>query len=148
MTRRSERLSLLVLTAVSAAGLGACTNLASFSTGPLPVPEGSPVALAVQDAIRNPGPIPSFTSVPKGPANPPSDATRAQAGDDTRALAEELERQIAAMPPIDPAATEAFAVRTRAAFTGVTTPTAAEIAEIEAFARAARARATPPPAPR
>lgn len=148
MARRSERLSLALIAAVSVACLGACTNLESFSAGTLPVPDGSPVALAVQDAIRNPGPIPSFASVPKAPAVLPSDATRLAAERDTRELAETLERQVAAMPPLDPAATEAFAARQRDIFSGIAVPTAAEIAEIEAFARAARARATPPPAPR
>lgn len=148
MARRRTSLSALVLAGACLPALGGCTNLASFSVGELPVPAGSPVALAVEEAVRNPGPIPSFASVPKAPENIPTPQTRAAdakvVGDQVAAL----NSAVAAMPPIEAGAVDAYAASVRARLAGVNPPTDAELAEIEAFARAARARATPPPAPR
>jgi hypothetical protein len=128
--------------------LGGCTNLASFSVGELPVAPGSPVALAVEEAVRNPGPIPSFASVPPIPSNPPTAQSQAADAGYVESRVAELNRAIASMPPIGEREVESYAARARAELAGVEPPTDAERAEIEAFARAARARATPPPAPR
>ncbi len=148
MARRSEKRVGLFLAGLCLAGAGGCTNLASFETGALPVADGSPVALAVRDAVRNPGPIPSFANVPKAAEDALNAPARAEAERLASAQVDAVRRQIAAMPPIDPAATTAFAARSRSIFAGQEPPTDAERAEAEAFARAARARATPPPPPR
>jgi len=148
MARRTASVGILFLAGASLLAIAGCTNLASFSVGALPVPPGSPVALAVEDAVRNPGPIPSFASVPAAPANPPTPQSQAAdaavVGDQVAAL----DRAVAAMPVLQTGAVEAYADQTRARLGNIQPPTAAELAQIDAFARAARARATPPPAPR
>ena len=148
MARRSLSICVFLLGAASAAGLSACANLASFSAGPLPVPPGSPVALAVEDAQRNPGPLPTFAGVPKVPADAPNAEARAAAERESRAQAEALEREVANLPAVDRSRTEAFASDSRGAFAGNDAPPESTRTAAEAFARAARARATPPPAPR
>jgi hypothetical protein len=136
------------LAGVCLPAVAGCTNLASFGVGDLPVPAGSPVALAVEDAVRNPGPIPSFASVPASPSNPPTAQSVAAEETIVRAQVADLDRAIAAMPTLQPGSVEAYADQARAKLGNTQPPTAAELAQIEAFARAARARATPPPAPR
>ena len=148
MASRSIRIGAAILGGCSLAGLSACANLASFSAGPLPVPPGSPVAQAVAEAQRNPGPIPKFSDIPPVPTDAPDSSVRLALQEQSNAAARELERAVAAFGPIDPEATQAFLQQTRAVFEGVEPPTEAERAATEAFVRAARARATPPPAPR
>ena len=138
----------MVLAGMALPALGGCTNLASFSLGELPVAAGSPVALAVEAAVRNPGPIPSFASVPAIPADPPTAQSQAADAAIVQAKVAELNRAVAAMPPLRQGEVEDFASRTRDELSRVQPPSDAERVEIDAFARAARSRATPPPAPR
>jgi len=147
MARLGLKRSVLILAGVSLPGLCACTNLESFSAGALAVPPGSPVALAVEDAQRNPGPMPRFADIPKAPKDAPSDQTRLEAETRVASAAQALERELAAFPAVETAATAAFTARNQDIFQGIETPTAADRAASEAFARAARARATPPPPP-
>jgi hypothetical protein len=133
--------------AIAAASLGACANLESFSIGELPVPEDSPVAVAVRDAARDPGPFPTFAAIPDARRSEQDLTRRAEERANLDRLVLEMQAIAAALPPVDSSDIEAFAAEARATFDGIEPPPADATAEIEAFARAARARATPPPPP-
>ncbi|HRD27753.1 MAG TPA: hypothetical protein PLO65_05590, partial [Caulobacter sp.] len=103
----------------------------------------------VETAIRNPGPWPTFAGIPEIPEDVRSSAAWRAAIADQQAEAEAT-RQAAADDTWSLTATEAFEARTRAEANplGLHAPTDAEMAESEAYARALRKRATPPPSPR
>ena len=136
----------MVCAAFVAAGLSSCANVASFSAGTLPVAPDSPVGLAVTDALRNPGPYPKFSDVPKVPADAPNAETARAAIADVQGEASAVERQIADLPPIDPGAAEAFSTYAQSVVAQEAAPDEDARERAEAFARAMRARATPPPA--
>ena len=114
-----------------------------------PVDPRSPAGPAIQSVLQSPGGFPSFSAIPPAPTDLASAgqlkvtveaeqaaglAVRAQAAPDTWTLD----------------STDAFAARAVADANagGIHPPTAAEIAESEAFAKAMRARAKPPSRPR
>ncbi len=114
-----------------------------------PVDPKSPAAPAIQSVLQSPGGFPGFAAIPSAPTDLASVgqlkakveaeqavglAVTAQAGPETWTLD----------------STDAFAARAVAEANagGIHPPTAAEIAESEAFAKAMRARAKPPSRPR
>jgi hypothetical protein len=145
MARRKITVGSLIF-AFATIGLSSCANVASFSAGSLPVPPNSPVAIAVNDALRRPGPYPKFSDVPKTPADAPNAATAQAATLRMQNEARALEREIAGMPPIDATAAETFSAQANSAFAGEAAPDEGARERTEAMARALRARATPPPA--
>ncbi|WP_172448511.1 hypothetical protein [Caulobacter mirabilis] len=127
-----------------------CTAIVELEPGVnAPVDATSPAAKAVVEAVQNPGPWPTFADIPEIPADVrESAAWRA----DIAAQQAEGASTVAAAGPDSWSlnATDAFARRAKdeAAAIAVHAPTAAEIAESEAYARALRKRATPPSSPR
>lgn len=130
--------SVIALLLLSAAGAAAgCAQIPDLDRAP-PINLASPTAKAIQAAIANPGPFPTFADIPALPANLPASA----AGGLDQLAAQTLAQ---AGPVVDSTAeSEAFAARQRAAAAIVAAPTDADQAEIEAYAAAQRARATPP----
>lgn len=130
--------------------LGACATPAVRSPFvEAPINKTSPAAEQIEQVLANPGGYPTFASMPPIPADLPDPAAiKAQVEDQQ---ADGLYTTRTAAPEtwyLD--ASEAFAERARADANagGIRPPTDAEMAESEAFARAMRARAKPPPRPR
>lgn len=144
---RAGRLALLAGAAMT---LSACVAMESFEPGAgAAIDPASSAAPAVAAAVADPGPWPTFADIPELPA----DLRSAQAWRDAVAEQEAdglSTRRDTAEGTWSLTATEAFAadLRARVAEVDVHAPTDAEMAESEAYARALRARATPPPLPR
>lgn len=146
MARRKITAGSLVVAVALMASLSSCANVASFKTGAPPVPANSPIALAVNDALRRPGPYPTFADVPKIPADAPNAETARAATTSVQNEAAALQREVAGLPPIDLGAVDAFSAQASDAFAGESAPDEGARARTEALARELRARATPPPA--
>jgi hypothetical protein len=103
----------------------------------------------VAEAAKTPGPWPTFADIPEVPGDVRDPAGWRAAVADQNALGAETLRG-GAEDTWSLTATEAFRARAQAEVDSVKVhaPTAAEIAESEAYARALRKRATPPPSPR
>lgn len=144
---RAGRLALLAGAAMT---LCSCVALDALEPGAdAAIDPGSSAAPAVAAAIAEPGPWPTFADIPDLPADLRSaeswrDAVAQQEADGLSA------RRDAAEETWSLTATEAFAadLRARVDEVDVHAPTDAEMAESDAYARALRARATPPPLPR
>lgn len=144
---RASRLALLAGAALS---LTACAAVAELEPGKgVPVDPASPAAAAVAKAAAEPGEWPTFAGIPQIPADVRSSAAWRDAVAEQEADGLYTERT-GAPETWSLTATEAFAARTRAEADAlnVQAPTDAEVAESEAYARALRKRATPPPPPR
>lgn len=144
---RNGRLALLAGAAMT---LSACAGMEHFEPGAgVGIDAQSPAAAAVQAEAAKPHPWPTFADIPPLPAD-----VRDAAGWKVAVSDQEAEglytRRNAAEGTWSLTGTEAFAARAQAEINviDVHAPTAAEIAESEAYARALRARATPPPPPR
>lgn len=144
---RAGRLALLTGAAMS---LAACVTVDAFEPGAnATIDTSSPAAAAVAAAVADPGPRPTFANIPEIPTDVrPASAWR-QAFDDQEADRLFTQGNVAE-DTWSLSATEAFAadLRARVAEVDVHAPTDAEMAESDAYARALRARATPPPLPR
>jgi hypothetical protein len=116
--------------------------------GNAPVDMSSPVAKDVIAAAQHPGPYPKFTQIPNIPTDVRPAAAWRQAVTDIQRRQEQLDLQVAALPPA-PTDTEAYAAQSRTQLGPPPAPPAPENARelTEAEARALRERATPPPAP-
>jgi len=144
---QTARLALLAGTALT---LTACAAVTGFEPGANAVIDpASPAAAAVAEAARNPGPWPTFADIPEIPADVRDAAGWRAAVTDQRATGDQTLAS-SAEDTWSLTATEAFQARAQADIDSVRVraPTDAEIAESEAYARALRARATPPPSPR
>lgn len=144
---RTVRLALL---ASAAGGLTACADLPKLEPGASArIDPKSPAAAEVAKAVQEPGPWPTFAGIPAVPVDVRSSAAWREAVQDQEAEGVYTARMAApdTWSLTDTAAFEALA-RAEANPLGLTPPTAAEMAESEAFARALRKRATPPPSPR
>jgi hypothetical protein len=144
------RTATVTLLAGAAGGLSACADLPRLEPGATAaVDPRSPAAAQVETAIRSPGPWPTFAGIPDIPEDVRSSAAWRAAIADQQAEAEAT-RQATAEGTWSLTATEAFEARAReeANPLGLHAPTDAEMAESEAYARALRKRATPPPSPR
>jgi hypothetical protein len=149
MARRYHRPTRLALAVVVSAGASACANLASLEGKPLPGGPQSPVAVAANEALNNPGPWPTFATVPKVSAKPVvAVPTLGVSQAAVNAEADAFMREIAALPPLDPEAAEIYAARQRQVFDNQTAPAEDAAARADALARELRARATPPPPPK
>jgi len=140
----------LALLAGAAGGLTACADLPKLEPGAdAAIDPRSAAAAEVTAVIANPGPWPTFVGIPLIP----EDVRNSAAG---RAAVEEQEAdglytsRNSAEDTWSLSATESFETRAReeANPLGLHAPTDAEMAESEAYARALRKRATPPPSPR
>lgn len=144
---RAGRLAFLTGAAMS---LAACVSVDVFEPGAnAAIDPSSPAAAAVAAAVADPGARPTFASIPEMPTDVrPASAWR-QAVEDQEADRLFTQRN-GAEDSWSLAGTEAFAadLRARVAEIDVHAPTDAEMAESDAYARALRARATPPPLPR
>jgi len=144
---RAGRLALLAGAAMT---LSACVSVDAFEPGAgVAIDPASSAAPAVAAAVADPGPWPTFAGIPEIPA----DLRSAEAWRDAVADQEAdglFTRRNAAEETWSLNDTEAFAAGLRAtvAQIDVHAPTDAEMAESDAYARALRARATPPPLPR
>jgi hypothetical protein len=144
---RAGRLALLAGAAMT---LCACVAVETLEPGAgAAVDPASSAGAAVVAADADPGPWPTFADIPELPA----DLRSAEAWRDAVAEQEAdglFTRRNAAEETWSLNDTEAFAARLRAevAAVDVHAPTDAEMAESAAYARALRARATPPPLPR
>lgn len=114
-----------------------------------PIDQKSPAAAAVADILNAPGDYPTFAGIPEVPTDlrPASDYKAEVEGQ--RQTAEALAAAVAP-ETWTLSETDAFAAQAMAdAKVGtVTAPTDAEMAESEAYARALRAKASPPPRPK
>ena len=106
-------------------------------------------AAQVNEALKNPGPWPTFAGIPQIPEDVRNSAQWRAAIEDQQAEGVYTSRNGAA-DTWSLTATEAFEAQAReeANPLGLHAPTDAEMAESEAYARALRKRATPPPSPR
>ncbi|MBP7648306.1 MAG: hypothetical protein KA744_00530 [Phenylobacterium sp.] len=144
---RAGRLALLAGAAVM---LTACQAIAELEPGAnAEIDPNSPAAAIVAKAARDPGPWPTFADIPEIPEDVRTSQAWRDAVQDQEA--EGLYTARTAAPDTwSLTATEAFVAdqKAKVAEVNVHAPTAAEIAESEAYARSLRARATPPPPPR
>ncbi len=144
---RAGRLALLAGAAMT---LGACVAIDAVEPGAnAAIDPASPASAAVAAAAADPGPWPTFAGIPEMPADVRTASQWGEAVADQEADRLFTERNVAP-DTWSLTATEAFAadLRARVAEIDVHAPTDAEMAESEAYARALRARATPPPLPR
>ena len=144
---RTVRLALL---ASAAGGLTACADLPKFEPGAgVAVDAKSPAAARIEAAVSTEAPWPTFAGIPEIPSDIRDSAAWRAAIEDQQAEGLYTSRN-AAEDTWSLTATEAFEAEARAAANplGLHAPTDAEIAESEAYARALRKRATPPPSPR
>ena len=144
---------LLVLNAAALCGgvLAGCTlpsRMAGLSEAP--VDPSSPVAQDVIRASRHPGPYPRFADIPATPTDLRPATGWRDAIQNMQQQQATLGAQIAALPPVAPDTSEAYAAETR----GRLGPAPSEVAppdarqQTEAEAQALRERATPPSPPR
>jgi hypothetical protein len=144
---RTVRLALL---ASAAGGLTACAGLPELEPGAnTALDPKSAAAPAVAAVLGDPGPWPTFARIPESPVDVRNAAAWKAAIEDQEAEGLYTSRS-AAEDTWSLTATEAFEARARADANplGLQAPTDAEMAESEAYARALRKRATPPPSPR
>ena len=147
MGKRDIPVGRLGLVVVAAAGMTACVSRAGLETSAAPVDPNSRIGQAMIEAMRNPGPYPKFSDIPKVPANMASPAPFAEVIAPLVAQRAALGSQVASLPQASPAQTEVDAARLRA-LVAIDPPPADAAARAEAFARSLRERAKPPPAPR
>lgn len=144
---RNGRLALLAGAAMT---LTACAGFEQFEPGAgVAIDAQSPAAAAVQAEAAKPRAWPTFADIPPPPADVRDAAGWREAVVDQEAEGTYTARN-AAEDTWSLTATESFAARAKAEVDAVSVhaPTDAEIAESEAYARALRKRATPPPPPR
>jgi hypothetical protein len=144
---RAGRLALLAGAALT---LGGCVAIEAVEPGAgAAINPDSSAGPAVAAAINDPGPWPTFANIPQLPDDLRTPEAWRDAVADQEADRLFTERNVAA-DTWSLSGTEAFAAGLRAtvAEVDVHAPTDAEMAESEAYARALRARATPPPLPR
>ena len=141
------RLALLIGAGLT---LAACAAVQEFEPGAnASIDPASPAAAEVAKRAEEARPWPTFADIPPLPEDVRDSAAWKSAVQDQEAEGLYTARN-AAEETWSLTATEAFAAEQRAkvAEVDVHAPTDAEIAESEAYARALRARATPPPPPR
>ena len=147
MGKRDIPVGRLGLVVIAAAGMTACVSRAGLETSAAPLDPNSRIGQAMIEAMRNPGPYPKFSDIPKVPADMASPAPFAEVIAPLVAQRTALGSQVASLPQASPALTEIDAARLRA-LVAIEPPPADATARAEAFARSLRERAKPPPAPR
>jgi hypothetical protein len=147
MATRDFPIGRLGLVVVAAAGMTACVSRAGLETSAAPVDPNSRVGQAMIEAMRNPGPYPKFSDIPKVPADMAKPAPFAEVVAPLKAKGAALGAQVAALPATSTQVSEREAARLRA-LVAIDPPPADATARAEAFAQSLRQRAKPPPAPR
>lgn len=99
------------------------------------------------EAMRNPGPYPKFSDIPKVPSDMAEPKPMAEVTAPVLAQAAALRAHVAALPAAGQSLTDRDAARLRA-LRAIEPPPANAAAQANAFAQSLRRRATPPPAPR
>ncbi len=144
------RMTRLLLLASAAGGLTACATLAELEPGASArIDPRSAAAAQVEEALKHPGPRPTFAGIPDIPDDVRNSAAWRAAIEDQEAEGVYTRRN-GAEDTWSLTATEAFEAQARAEANplGLHAPTDAEMAESAAYAAALRKRATPPPSPR
>jgi len=133
--------------AIAVASLCACATEADIAKRSQIAP-GSAVAQAIDQARMQPGPYPTFATFPKKPTDMRPAATWEQGRANLNAEAAKL--AAVANAPAEMPDPEAFAKRLRATagLDDVQVPGPNTAAELDAYARDLRERATPPPPPK
>ena len=142
---RLEPLRTSLLVCAGGAMLGGCAISNPFATAP--VDPASPIAAEVAAKARAAGDYPTFAAIPPVPADVRPLPAFGRAADDLEAAGADLARETAPST-WTLTGTEAFAGRARDIAGPETTGPDSTTAATEAFAKAQRARATPPPPPR
>lgn len=141
-TRRAARLLGCASLALFA---GACVSANPFATAK--VDPTSPIASGVTGSVRANRGYPKFSDIPRVPADTRPLAAWGQAAAGVKDAGERLEAETGP-ENWTLGGTEGFAAGAKAAAGPENAPGATEQADTEAFARALRERATPPPSPR
>jgi len=127
-----------------ALGASACATTKAPKIDDLSIAK-SPSGREAIAAVQRPGAYPSFNDIPRVPTDVRPAAAWDVASNQTQAQRAELASQVAALPA-PPTDTEAFAAALQARLGDAVQPVAADAAtQAAAYARALRARATPPP---
>ena len=149
-TRTFRTASRMALIAGAGLLLCACASLPTVDEtfAAPPIDQKSPAAAAVADVLNAPGDYPTFAGIPEVPTDL---KTPEQYKADVTGQQQTAEALIAATAPSTwtLSETDAFAAQamTEAKVGTVNAPTDAEVASSEAYARALRAKASPPPRP-
>jgi hypothetical protein len=147
MGKRDTPLGRLGLVVVAAAGMTACVSRAGLESSAAPIDPNTRIGQAMIEAMRNPGPYPKFSDIPKVPADMAVPAPFAEVIAPLVAQRAALGAEVASLPQASPAQTEVDAARLRA-LVAIEPPPADATARAEAWARSQKDRAKPPPAPR
>lgn len=142
-SRQARRLAL----AAGAAGLlSACVSAPDLEAGSRIAPD-SPLTAAIAKAQADPSPFPKFTDIPNAPTDlrPKADWARDAAALSNSAAA--LAQATAASPEMPDPGAWARQVMAESGLDAAKVPGPETAAEIEAYARELRERATPPPPP-
>jgi hypothetical protein len=136
----------IAIAALAAAGMSACVSESNFAERSRIRP-GSPVAEAVAQVQAKALPYPSFATFPKKP----TDLRAPGAWEQGRASLDKSAGELAAVAsaPVEMPDPDAYARQARAAagLDQITPPGPGAAAELDAYARELRERATPPPPP-
>lgn len=142
-----RRFTALAFGAAGIAGLCGCASESDIARRSK-IDPGSPIAVAIAKAHAEPLPAPTFADIPKAPKDMRPASSWDQASTRLRTAQQQLTAETARPSEIgDP---EALAQQLRAT-PGLATlapPGPNNAAELEAFARELRERATPPPPPK
>lgn len=151
MNGEARTFRVVLLTGAASLLLCACAGLPTVdeTLAVPPIDQKSPAAAAVADILNTPGDYPTFASIPEVPTDL---KTAEQYRSDVEGEQSTAAALVAATAPSTwtLSETDAFAAQAMAeAKVGVVTaPTDAEVADSEAYARALRAKASPPPRPK
>jgi len=140
------RMASLALTGLGALLLAGCASESDMAARSK-IPPNSPLAAAIEQATTQPLPAPSFRDIPMKPPQMRAAGAWEQSATALQGQGREL-AGIAAMP-VELPDPEAWGKRTAAAvgLDSITPPGPNNAAELEAYARELRERATPPPPP-
>lgn len=150
LSSRKAMVSRAAMLVLGAASLVACATPGARSPFvQAPINKTSPAAEQIEAVLARPGGFPTFAAIPPMPADAPDPAAIKARVEDQQAEALYTQR-MTAPETWTLRDSEGFALQARAdaAAGDIHPPTDAEIAESEAFAKAMRARAKPPPRPR
>ena len=103
MGKRDIPVGRLGLVVIAAAGMTACVSRAGLETSAAPLDPNSRIGQAMIEAMRNPGPYPKFSDIPKVPADMASPAPFAEVIAPLVAQRTALGSQVASLPQASPA---------------------------------------------
>ncbi|HET9160741.1 MAG TPA: hypothetical protein VFN88_09015 [Caulobacteraceae bacterium] len=132
---------------LTAAGLAACATPSDIAKRSQIV-AGSPVDKAIADAQAHPGPAPTFAQFPKKPTGMRPPSSWSQSESSLKVEAAQLAVVADSPPEIADPETYGKQLRAQSGLDQIEPPGPNNTAEIEAYARELRERATPPPPPK